>query len=220
MNLFKKIIKTVAPNFVISYHIYKQFVANKQSYLHKTGWIKGLELKYPCDAEGNELPWMNFSVVSFLQQRLNKDLKLFEYGSGYSTAFFSKLVKDVTSVEYNLEWFELVKSKSPNNVKLVHLVADKDGEYCRAIKNSQELFDVVVVDGRDRVNCMKQSLPCLTENGVIILDDSNRGKYKEGKEFLLKEGFKKLEFEGLKPGGYGELVQTTVFYRKNNVLGL
>lgn len=220
MSALKKIIKKISPNGVILYHLYKQLVKNKNSYLHETGWIKGLELKYPCDKEGNEVPWMNFSVITFLKHKLTNQMSLFEFGSGFSTVFYSKLVKNVVSVEYNPEWYEMVKRKVSDNVELLHILADTDGKYCRAIVDSKKQFDIVVIDGRDRVNCIKQSVLCLTENGVIIFDDSNRTKYQEGKDCLLNKGFKSLEFEGLKPGGYGELVQTTIFYRDNNIFGI
>jgi protein-L-isoaspartate O-methyltransferase len=57
---------------------------------------------------------MNYSVVEFLRQRLTKNMLLFEYGSGYSTLFFSKLVKKVVSVEYDKDWYERMSKEGLN----------------------------------------------------------------------------------------------------------
>ena len=87
------------------------------------------------------------------------------------------------------------------------------------IKTLNKTFDIILVDGRDRVNCIKQSIDCLTSNGVLILDDSQRDRYQEGIDFLHKKGFKSLEFEGLKAAHIG-LSSTTIFYRTNNCFNI
>jgi len=63
------------------------------SYLHLTGWVESHKRGYPCDRTGMEVPWMNYSVVAFLKERLNQKMSVFEYGCGYSTLFYSRLVK-------------------------------------------------------------------------------------------------------------------------------
>ncbi len=62
----------------------------KNHFLHKSGWMESKKRNYPCRSNGNELPWMNFSVIAFLEERLNKDQSLFEFGSGYSTCILFK----------------------------------------------------------------------------------------------------------------------------------
>jgi hypothetical protein len=52
-----------------------------------------------------------------------------------------------------------------------------DGDYCRAIGETGDQYDVVIVDSRDRMNCLKQSISALTSRGVILLDDSQRRRY-------------------------------------------
>ncbi len=57
-------------------------------------------------AEG--YPWMNYFVIDFLQQHLNKDSKVFEYGGGGSTIFFTKRIgsQEVVTVEHDSEWYK------------------------------------------------------------------------------------------------------------------
>ena len=83
----------------------------------------------------------------------------------------------------------------------------------------EEKFDIIIVDGRDRVNCCKQAVEALTESGVVVLDDSERTGYWEGIDFLLKNGFKQLSFSGISPGLF-YLKSTSVFYKTNNCLSI
>lgn len=202
--------------WLIAFH---KLVLRRKSYLHQTGWIESLKHKYPCGKDGAEIPWMNYSVIHLLRERLHKDLSLFEYGSGYSTLFYARLVRDVISIEYDRDWFDLIEKRAPGNVSFVYKEKDIDGGYCRAIGEFEKTFDVVIVDGRDRVNCVKQAIKELSEIGVIILDDSSRERYSEAVDYAENRGFRALSIEGLKPTGYGT-DRTTILYRDNNCLNI
>jgi len=57
----------------------------------------------------------------------------------------------------------------------------------------------------------------LTDEGVIILDDSKRNEYDRGIIHLMNKGFKKIDFGGIPPGTFIKKF-TTVFYRTKNCL--
>ena len=95
----------------------------------------------------------------------------------------------------------------------------RGGDYCRMPVKLEEKFDVIIVDGRDRVNCCKQAVDALTPAGVIVLDDSEREFYREATEFLLGKGFKQLPFTGISPGLFYRKA-TSVFYKKDNCLDI
>ena len=175
---------------------------------------------YPCRANGDELPWMNYSIISFFEERITKEHSLFEYGSGYSTAFYSKLAKNVTSIEHDQEWYNLTIKKIPENSSLIFTAEDTDGDYCRSIIKLDKTFDIIIVDGKDRVNCIKQCVNSLSNRGVLLLDDSNRSEYREGIDLLIKKGFKFLIFQGLKPAGNGSTDFSTLFYKSDNCFGI
>jgi len=73
----------------------------------------------------DEKPWMSFPVIKMLESIINKDSRVFEYGSGGSTLFFSKRVKELVSVEHDRYWYQTVKEIITNrgceniNYKLV-----------------------------------------------------------------------------------------------------
>lgn len=215
----QKKITTILKRKLWIWSAFKKLILRETSYLHTTGWVESLKRGYPCDAQGLEIPWMNYPVVNFLKERLNKELALFEFGSGYSTLFYATLVRDVTSVEYNKEWYDFMSKRKVNNVSLLYREKDIDGTYCRTINETEKEYDIVVVDGRDRVNCVKQSIEKLSSKGIILLDDSNRNRYKEAIEYAKNKGFRSLNIEGLKATGHG-IDRTTLLYRNENCLNI
>ena len=217
--LILRISKTLFPRLTLHVRAYHKLIGNKESYLYQTGWMQSLLESKPTDSAANPIPWMNYSVIKLLDDRLKPDFTLFEFGSGYSTRFYAKKVGTVVSLEYDEHWFRIVKADMPENVRLVFKNQDIDGEYCRVIHSAGIAFDVVVVDGRDRVNCVKQAVSALSPRGVILLDDSQQEKYREAGEFAGAQGFRALDLEGLKATGKG-LDRTTVFYRDGNCLGI
>jgi hypothetical protein len=193
-------------------------VYSKRSALREWGYIESTKSKKPCRRDGSPLPWMNYQVIHFLEQRLTRDLSVFEYGSGNSTNFFAALVKDVTSVETDAEWHAHVLKTMPPNVHLVLFDMSSKG-YSELAKRQNHKFDVIVVDSHDRPDCLMQAPAALTDRGVVLLDDAQRDDYGEAIDWLLSQGFRKLDFEGLKPAAI-RAYRTTVFYRDNNCLGI
>ncbi len=96
---------------------------------------------------------------------------------------------------------------------------DYDGEYCKEVLNQKDNFNIIIIDGRDRVNSVKNGLKKLTEDGVIIFDNSELIQYKEAMDLLSKKGFKRIDFFGMSPVT-AHCTTTTIFYHPNNCLGI
>lgn len=189
-------------------------------YLAESGWSKSVSLLSPVDKHGQPIPWITLPCIDFLSERLNDGIELLEFGSGNSTLYFAKTAKHVTSIEHDKEWYEKIKSKSANHrVNIFFCPLQYDSDYCRYALILDKKFDLVVVDGRDRVNCVKYSLQNLTEVGCILLDDSERPKYREAIDYLHNIGFKSINFWGVAPGVSFKKC-TTVFYKDKNCLGI
>ena len=75
------------------------------NYFNKIGFISSLEKKIPIDSNSKPIPWFTYSFVDFLVPRINKEFRLFEYGSGNSTLFLSPFVKYIDSVEHDLKFY-------------------------------------------------------------------------------------------------------------------
>ncbi len=146
-------------------------------------------------------------------------MRLFEYGSGYSTLFYARRVQTVTAVEGDKKWLNKLKNQLPENADVFFCPEDIDGKYCRSIRDKSVPFDVVVVDGRDRIHCLQQCLDRLSSRGVVVLDDAQRPEYRTGIDWMTDRGFKHLSLEGLRPNGF-EADRVSFFYRDGNCFGL
>jgi hypothetical protein len=192
---------------------------NNKGYLDEIGWFKAFDTQSPVDQDGSPIPWVTYSFIDFIKSRLNHQHTIFEFGSGNSTYFYAKYAGIVVSVEHDKEWYEKILKTKPENAELIYCELIRDGDYCRVPLKLEEKFDIIIVDGRDRVNCCKQSIHALSEKGIVVLDDSEREFYKEGIDFLMSKGFKHLSFSGISPGLFYRK-STSVFYRTDNCLGI
>ncbi len=60
------------------------------------------------------------------------------------------------------------------------------------LKHADNSFDFILVDGRARVACVMNAVNKLKKGGILILDNSDREKYRSIRDFL--KDWKKLEF--------------------------
>lgn len=188
-------------------------------YLFDVGWFESFKIKKAVDKYENPIPWFTYPSIDFLFSRLNKNQVLLEFGSGNSTLFFAKKTKKVISIEHNKDWFNIITKLIPGNSNLILTVSDSILDYVSPIKDFTSKVSIVVVDGLHRNECIKSSIEILDVDGVLIVDDSERSEYKEGIDFILTLGFKKIDFWGMAPTVMFKKC-TTVFYRNNNCLGI
>ncbi|MBS4066439.1 MAG: hypothetical protein KGZ74_17900 [Chitinophagaceae bacterium] len=215
----KEFTKKSFPDYYWNRLVTKRVLKNKESFLHVTGWYNSLVAGKPLNEDGKEIPWLNYGVFHFLRDRLHKDLVLFEYGSGSSTFYFAEQVKKVVSVEHDRSWYEKIIQQKPDNAEISFEELVINGSYAKKILSYNDQFDIVLVDGRDRVNCVKYAVTKLSERGVIILDNSNRKKYSSVFNWDGLKDFKHITFTGILPGGF-KPDASTVFYRNENCLGI
>ncbi|MFZ2904625.1 MAG: FkbM family methyltransferase [Cyclobacteriaceae bacterium] len=193
------------------------YAMSQKGYLLENGWVSSIEKRMPVDKGGFPLPWVTLSFIGFIRDRLTNNLSVLEYGSGNSTLFYASRVKSVTSVESNEKWYKKILEKMPENVVLTYVPVDDKERYVNFAQHVKQLFDVVIVDGHSRFDCVKAGRQTLTERGVIVLDNSNRKEYKEIYSYLFTEGFRCLDFWGMAPGSIRTNC-TTIFYRDQNCL--
>lgn len=194
-------------------------LATKGGFLLESGWMKSFNLQLPVDRSGKQLPWFTYPVIEFLQERLNKSMRVFEYGCGASTGWWAEQVNGVVSCEHDEAWYRRVSATAPVNAHLMHVQLEYGGDYARAILNDGGLFEIVVIDGRDRVNCARHAVTALSPDGVIIWDNSDRPEYQAGDVFLQELGFRRIAFGGIAPA-LPWRSETSIYYRDNNCLGI
>lgn len=185
----------------------------------RIGWIASAEGGLAVDGQGSPIPWFTYPAIRFLEDRIREDMTVFEYGSGNSTRWLSQRVKSVTSCEHDSGWFDALRPTMPGNVEYIHRELTYGGDYARTIVDQGERFDVAIIDGRDRVNAARNAVEALTSVGVIVWDDADRSRYAEGRLYLRDNGFRSIEFVGLRPLSTEEGV-TAIHFRDNNCFGI
>lgn len=192
--------------------------ADLYNYAAVTGWAASAESRRPIGPDGEPLPWYTYPAIYFLTRRIKREMRVFEYGSGNSTLWWASRVVAVTSCEHHEGWFAEMSPKVPANVSYMQRNLE-NGQYANALLEKSDLFDIIVIDGRDRVACASAALQRLTDDGVIVWDNSNRGRYRPAYVELDRHGFRRLPFKGHGPISKQEW-ETSIFYRPANCLGL
>jgi hypothetical protein len=195
-----------------------QKFSENPGYLLKSGWLRSMEENTAVDFDGNPIPWITYPALDFLAERVTANMVVFEYGSGNSTFWWSRRVQKLISCEHDKEWYASFHQEIPDNTTyLLRRAKGGSTEYAMEISKYTDMFDILVIDGRDRVNCVKNGLASLHLDGVIVWDNSDREEYQEGFDILKEKGFKSLQFWGM-----GALATrrwcTSVFYRRENCL--
>ncbi len=214
-----KPLRTVARVALEKANLYSLVLLKQASFLSEIGWFQSYEQKQSIDRNGGPLPWVTYSMIAFLEPLLRRDLSVFEFGCGNSTLWWAARVGRVVSVEHDAEWRMKIAPTLPPNAELHHVELIRDGAYCRKAAEYPASFDLISIDGRDRVNCAKNSLSALRPGGVILWDNSEREEYIPGTEFLKAQGFRRIDFWGMGPINLGQSC-TSIFYRTENCLGI
>jgi len=188
-----------------------------ESALIDDGWFKSYYKKESIDKGNNPIPWNTYPFIKFIEPRLKKNFNVFEYGCGNSTLWYSKRVNSIVAVENDKDWFEKIKSQLPDNAKIIYKDLEYEGEYSAEVLKYSEHFHIIIIDGRDRVNSVKNSLGKLTEDGIIIFDNSELSQYKDAMNILSQSNFRRIDFWGISPITAHNTC-TSIFYGKNNCL--
>jgi precorrin-6B methylase 2 len=218
MNIKETLIKYFRTIYLIQ-NVTKRLILKKDSFLYQSGWINSILENKPVQKDNHYIPWINYSFFTFIDSRISDDQNVFEYGAGYSSIYFSKTVKKLYSVEHDPTWIEKIKSQSRDNHVIYNISEIENKQYAQSIKRPLIKFDIVFVDGRDRVDCSIYSVSYLSDRGVLILDDSERGRYTQVFVFMKENGFKELTFTSFKPS-MNKLASTTIFYKSDNCFNI
>ena len=188
----------------------------RNGYLAQRGFWLACRLQESVGRDGLPVPWICYPAVDFLAARLTRTLCVLEFGGGASTAFFCQYCSHVLTVENNESWFQKLEKQNFDNSEIVS-APDQ-------IKKSRQ-FDILVLDSHPveaRYSALLLGIELLKQSGVVLLDDTkpeNLTKLEPCFQFLQKNGFRRLDFVGPKPGDLRENF-ASIFYRQGNCLDL
>jgi precorrin-6B methylase 2 len=187
--------------------------------LRENGWIRTRRENRCVDAEGRPIPWLAYPAIEFLARRARPEMTVFEYGCGSSTLWWASRVRRVVAVEHDAGWAKGIAAEAPPNATVVHVPLAGGDAYATNATTHGVAFDVVVVDGRDRVRCTSSAIRALAPGGVVVFDNSDRAEYADAYEELRAAGFRRLDFVGMAPL-IGYRTETSIFYRTDNCFGI
>lgn len=119
-------------------------------------------------------PWLVYSATAHIAP-LVSGKRVFEFGSGMSTLWFAERSLEVVSVENNPEWYFSVVSRareqSRKNVRVIY--ADSRAAYLAAIDRAGGKFDIILIDGSYRKDCVEMARSYLNPQGIAIVDNTD-----------------------------------------------
>jgi hypothetical protein len=111
-------------------------------------------------------------LIDFLKASLKPHFRVFEYGSGFSTLFYAPLVSEVYSLETRKEWYDLIISK---NIPNIHIKLSHPSSFVQDIEIFGQLkYDLIIIDSIRRIECLQIASNFISDNGLIVLDNSER----------------------------------------------
>jgi tRNA A58 N-methylase Trm61 len=164
-------------------------------------------------------PWTSQAAIAIFKELLTADMTVLEYGSGNSTIFFATRVRHLTSVEHDSRWYSTVARELaqlgcknvdyklippgidtpllyslhqeyglPENEFSVRRDYTKYFSFARSFPDHH--FDMIMVDGRARIECAFNAIPKLKPGGIFVLDNSDRKRYEP--IFKVLQGWPRL----------------------------
>lgn len=179
---------------------------------------KSIDEKVCADKNGNPIPWYTYPAIEYLLQFDYSEKSVFEFGCGYSSAFWASRAKKVISIEDKTDWFERWQKEFSEAKKLFIRWRDEGEGYNNAIFEDGEKYDVIVIDGKRRAECAECAVKALNDGGIIILDDSDRvntsKEYVDAINILRGADLLQVDFYGFCPmNNYTKT--TSVFFSRN-----
>lgn len=160
------------------------------------------------------LPWLAFDMIDLLDAAVTRASTVFEYGGGGSTLWFADRAGAVVTVEHDPEWGQSLLAATAGDERLTVLLRPATDQYAAYVSAIDEYpdkhFDVVVVDGRERVRCVAAAVSKVRPGGLLLLDDSDRPRYAQAHRAM--SGWPARTITGLAP--FKPMAGTTTVWRK------
>ncbi|MCG7580087.1 hypothetical protein [Mycolicibacterium sp. OfavD-34-C] len=168
-------------------------------------------------------PWWPYDMHEYVQGLLAPGAAVFEYGGGGSSLWFHDSGVKLAVVEHDANWIKQLREILPTDVQLIEAPPQANGtvrsavedgyfdEYVKSIDTfANGVFDLVVVDGRARVDCVLRARDKVKPGGHLLLDDSDRERYDAANDAMAS--WHVLSFRGLKVGS--SIPATTTIWQK------
>lgn len=138
-------------------------------------------------------PWISYAATAAIARTLaSRRCSVLEFGSGMSTLWFVKRAARVCSVEHDSSWYNLLNAKLSTlgfGPAVDYQLRTNVQEYYSFKADSADRFDILLVDGPWRTECLKHHLALVKPGGLIYVDntDANSSSGQSGEMDLAVE---------------------------------
>lgn len=174
------------------------------------GFRLSAETDLPQLGTGEPIPLWSYGIVEYLMGLDLSGLDCLELGSGQSTLFFAKRCRSVTVIENNREWMTKLESMQIPGVTALFA---QPGTMPRKMAELRQTFQFISIDpGENRFACAKAALPILSDDGLLVLDNSEW--YPNTAALLRDAGLIQIDFHDFRPVHHYRTT-TSLFLRPN-----
>ena len=171
---------------------------------HNFGFLESVRTQISVNGSGETMPMYTYPCYEYLNSINWEGADVFEYGTGFSTIWWKNHGANIYGVEHNKNWYEKINGKELGYITLENSIHN----YPHSINIFDKQFDVIVIDGLVRYQCVPPALKNLKSGGIIIFDNSDW--HSNTKELLDTKDLIPIHFHGFKPTHVDS--QTTSIY--------
>ena len=168
------------------------------------GFLESAKNQMPVNGDGETMPMYTYPCYEYLNSMDWEGADVFEYGTGFSTVWWKNHGANLYGVEHNKNWYEKINGQQLGYITLENNVDN----YPDSINIFDKQFDVIVIDGLVRYQCVAPALKNLKPGGIVIFDNSDW--HSNTKELLDTKDLIPIHFHGFKPTHVDS--QTTSIY--------
>lgn len=152
---------------------------------------------YPYAAKVQEEipPLWPTAFIEWLEPRLNKSLDVLEWGSGNGSLWLARRVNSLVSVEHHVQWNRALRPILAPNARLVYVPLSRLDYYPQIIDYFTRKFDIIIIDGMRRDDCIHRAIDHLAPGGLMVLDNSDSEAF-ASQVWLKQRGWKSITLRG------------------------
>jgi len=156
------------------------------------GFLESVRTQIPVNGSGETMPMYTYPCYEYLNSMNWEGADVFEYGTGFSTIWWKNHGANIYGVEHNKNWYEKINGKELGYITLENSIHN----YPHSINIFDKQFDVIVIDGLVRYECVEPAVSNLKPGGIVIFDNSDW--HSNTKELLDTKDLIPIHFHGFK----------------------
>ena len=110
------------------------------------------------------------------------EAEILEWGPGDSTQLMldERPAAMITTYEHDPHWFQVAKKRFCHEENITLRYRTLESNYHTHPLTMDRKFDLIFIDGRNRVKCCMTAEKLVADHGYVLLHDANREEYRNG----------------------------------------